>query len=163
MMQFGTKTNFAPRKIARGCRGEYRNRPVCGQRLHVTLTIALLLLLAGTPALTLGQPPAPRPFRVGVLHGAFVPMIPPVEGLKTGLKALGREEGRDVVYKIRFTRGNSEAAMTEASELVKGGVDVICPLTPRSSWLRGLDLNQRPWVTRTPRRYTLLPLVRTVQ
>jgi len=61
-----------------------------------------------------------------VLHGAFFPMIPPVEGLKAGLKALGREEGRDVVYKVRFTRGKSEAAMTEATELVKDGIDVIC-------------------------------------
>jgi putative ABC transport system substrate-binding protein len=61
-----------------------------------------------------------------VLHGAFFPIIPPVEGLKAGLKALGREEGRHVVYKIRFTRGKSEAAMAEATELVKDGIDVIC-------------------------------------
>jgi putative ABC transport system substrate-binding protein len=88
--------------------------------------IALVLLVAGAPALTLGQPSARRPFRVGVLHPAFVPMIPPVEGLKAGLKALGREEGRDVMYEIRFTRGKSEAAVTEATELVKSGVDVIC-------------------------------------
>jgi putative ABC transport system substrate-binding protein len=50
-----------------------------------------------------------------------------VEGLKDGLKALGREEGRDVVYEIRFTRGKSEAAATEATtELLKSRVDVIC-------------------------------------
>ncbi len=109
-----------------GAEGEYHKCPVCGRRLRVTLTIALVLLLAGAPALTLGQPPARRPFRVGVLHPAFLPIIPPVEGLKAGLKALGREEGRDVVYEIRFTRGKSEAAVTEATELVKGGVDVIC-------------------------------------
>jgi putative tryptophan/tyrosine transport system substrate-binding protein len=112
-----TDCAWAPRESTVGA--------VCGRRLRVTLAIALVLL-AGAPALTLGQPPAARPFRVGVLHGAFFPMIPPVEGLKTGLKALGREEGRDVVYKIRFTRGKSEAAMNEASELVKAGIDVIC-------------------------------------
>jgi len=106
--------------------GAYRKRPVLRRRLRVTLTIALVLVLAGAPALTLGQPRASRPFRVGVLHGAFFPSIPPVEGLKAGLKALGREEGRDVVYKIRFTRGESAAAMTEATELVKEGIDVIC-------------------------------------
>ena len=99
---------------------------MCGRRLYLTLTMVLVLLLAGAPALTLGQPPARRPFRVGVLHGAYFPNIPPVEGLKAGLKALGREEGRDIVYEIRFTRGKSEAAVTEATELVKGGVEVIC-------------------------------------
>ena len=110
-----------------GFEGEYRNRSVCGRRFRVTLiTIAVVLLLAGAPALTLGQPPARPPFRVGVLHGAYFPVIPPVEGLKAGLKALGREEGRDVVYEIRFTRGKSEAAVAVATELVKGGVDVIC-------------------------------------
>jgi putative ABC transport system substrate-binding protein len=88
--------------------------------------IALVLFLAGAPALTLGQPPARRPFRVGVLHNAFLPVIPPVEGLKAGLTALGREEGRDVVYEIRFTRGKSKAAATVATELVNVGVDVIC-------------------------------------
>jgi putative ABC transport system substrate-binding protein len=108
-----------------GAEGEYGKGPMCGRRLRVTLTIALVLVVASAPALTLGQPP-PRPFRVGVLHGAFFPMIPPVEGLKAGLKALGREEGRDVVYEIRFTRGESEAAMTEATELIKGRIDVIC-------------------------------------
>ena len=98
---------------------------MCGRRPRLTLTIALVLLVA-TPALTFGQAPARRPFRVGVLHAGFFPIIPPVEGLKAGLKALGREEARDVVYEIRFTRGKSEAAVTEATELVKSGVDVIC-------------------------------------
>jgi putative tryptophan/tyrosine transport system substrate-binding protein len=109
-----------------GSEGAYRKGPVCGRCLRRTFTLALVLLLVGAPTVSLGQSPPRRPFRVGVLHGAFFPIIPPVEGLKAGLKILGREEGRDVVYEIRFTRGKSEGAVTEATELVKSGVDVIC-------------------------------------
>ena len=56
-----------------GAEEEYRKRAVCGRRLRVALMIALVLLLTA-PALTLGQPPVRRPFRVGVLHPAFIPL-----------------------------------------------------------------------------------------
>ena len=89
------------------------------------LIVVSVLLFAGALDSTRAQQKARRPFRVGVLHPAFVPSTPPVEGLKTALKALGLEEGRDVVYEVRFSRGQPEAALPEASALVKMGVDVI--------------------------------------
>jgi hypothetical protein len=40
-----------------------------------------------------------------VLHPAFGETTPALTGLRAGLKAAAMEEGRDVVFEIRFTRG----------------------------------------------------------
>ena len=68
---------------------------------------------------------ARRPFRLGVLHTAFLPNIPSVDGLKRGLKVAGLEEGRDVTFDVRFTRGKLEEAPAAAAALVAAGVDLI--------------------------------------
>lgn len=65
------------------------------------------------------------PWRVGVIHSAFLPSIPSVQGLKAGLKAAGIEEGRHVVFDIRPTRGGQESARDLAAALVASGVDLI--------------------------------------
>ena len=54
-----------------------------------------------------------------MLHTGFFEEIPSVAGLKAGLKALGLEEGRDVTFDIRFTRGKLDEAPTAAAALVK--------------------------------------------
>lgn len=88
----------------------------------------LLLSVAGgilsAPAPSEAQQ-AKRPYRIGVLHQAFAPNIPPVEGLKAGLKAIGFEEGRDVTFDIRFSRGDPQATSAAAAALVKAEVDLI--------------------------------------
>jgi putative tryptophan/tyrosine transport system substrate-binding protein len=66
-----------------------------------------------------------RVHRVGVLHSGFFPASPAAEGLKAGLKTLGLEEGRDVTFDIRFTRGKLEASPTIAAALVSAGVDLL--------------------------------------
>src|SRR5215470_12488837 len=66
-----------------------------------------------------------RPYRVGVLHPAFGEITPAVQGLKAGLKAAGLEEGRDVIFEIRYTRGEVHALPAAASALSVGGVDLI--------------------------------------
>src|SRR5262245_33903118 len=66
-----------------------------------------------------------RPYRVGVLHPAFGETTPALKGLRAGLKAAALEEGRDVVFKIRFTRGEVHALPAAASALSGGGVDLI--------------------------------------
>src|SRR5215813_14243366 len=71
------------------------------------------------------QPGKARPYRVGVLHPAFGETTPTVKGLKAGLKAAALEEGRDVVFEIRFTRGEIHALPAAASALSVGGVDLI--------------------------------------
>ncbi len=93
----------------------------------MTLRIAGLLFALGilsAPVVVDAQQPG-RPYRIGVLHGAYFPGEPSTEGLKAGLKAIGLEEGRDVTFDIRFTRGKLEASPAVAAALVKASVDLI--------------------------------------
>jgi len=66
-----------------------------------------------------------KPYRIGVLNEASAANHPTVEGLKAGLRELGLQEGRDVTFDIRFTKGNPKAMPAEAEALVKAGVDLI--------------------------------------
>ena len=65
------------------------------------------------------------PLRIGVLNDAFAANHPAVEGLKAGLRELGLEEGRDVAYEIRFSRGDPAGTREYAAALVNARVDVI--------------------------------------
>jgi putative tryptophan/tyrosine transport system substrate-binding protein len=87
---------------------------------RVLLATGLALLVAS------GEAQERRgPYRVGVLNEAWAANHPTVEGLRTGLRELGFEEGRDVVFDIRFTQGKPEATPAAAEALVKAGVDLI--------------------------------------
>jgi len=88
--------------------------------LVVTLALGVLSALLSSEAQQVG-----RPYRIGVVHEGYFPNIPQVEGLKAGLKAMGLEEGRDVTFDIRVTRGKPEVAPAGAAALVKAGVDLI--------------------------------------
>jgi putative tryptophan/tyrosine transport system substrate-binding protein len=68
---------------------------------------------------------ASRSYRIGVLNDAWAANHPAVEGLKSGLRELGFEEGRDVAFDIRFTKGDPERLKVDAQELVTSGVDLI--------------------------------------
>jgi putative tryptophan/tyrosine transport system substrate-binding protein len=92
----------------------------------------LALSLIGPP-LSADAQQVKRPFRIGVLHTAFFEEIPSVAGLKAGLKTLGLEEGRDVKFDIRFTRGKLDGAPTAAAALVKSGADLILAQTELSA------------------------------
>lgn len=72
-----------------------------------------------------GAQEARRPFRIGVLNAAWAASHPTVEGLKTGLRELGFEDGRDVTFDIRFTEAKLETMPAAATALVQAGVDVI--------------------------------------
>jgi putative ABC transport system substrate-binding protein len=52
-----------------------------------------------------------------------------VAGLKAGLKALGLEDGRDVTFDIRFTRGKLKEAPSAAASLVKSGPELLVAQT----------------------------------
>ncbi len=88
----------------------------------VIMTLALGILSAPCPS---DAQQAGRPYRIGILHQSYFPNIPQVEGFKAGLKAVGLEEGRDVTFDIRFTRGNPQETPVVADALVKAGVDLI--------------------------------------
>ncbi len=85
---------------------------------------SMALLLGLSAALAEAQQ-APHPFRIGVINAAYAASHPTVEGLKAGLKQLGFEDGRDVMFDIRFTEGKPDAMPAAAEALVKGGVDLI--------------------------------------
>jgi putative ABC transport system substrate-binding protein len=90
--------------------------------LRRAAAVALALLAAPLAA---DAQQAAKVYRVGVLHSAFLPNIPSVDGLKSGLKAAGLEEGREVTFDIRFTRGDLEATPAAATALATAGVDLI--------------------------------------
>jgi putative ABC transport system substrate-binding protein len=78
----------------------------------------------------LASPEAPArevagPRIIGVLTEALAATHPTVEGLKTGLRELGVEEGRDVAFDIRFSLGDNEALRTSAQAFASAGVDLI--------------------------------------
>jgi putative ABC transport system substrate-binding protein len=85
--------------------------------------MALLLAALLPPAAGAQQPG--RMHRIGVLNEAWAANHPTVEGLRAGLRELGFEEGREVVFDIRFTQGKAQAAPAAAEALVKAGVDLI--------------------------------------
>ena len=89
-----------------------------------TLLAALAISVVAVP-LAADTQQVKRPYRIGVLHTGFFEEIPSVAGLKAGLKALGLEEGRDVTFDIRFTRGKLEEAPTIAASLVRTGPDLL--------------------------------------
>jgi ABC-type uncharacterized transport system substrate-binding protein len=93
-------------------------------RCNVALFAALVLGVLASPVAAEAQRPS-RAYRIGVLHGGFFPASPAAAGLKAGLKAAGLEEGRDVTFDIRFTRGRLQASPAAAAALLRAGVDLI--------------------------------------
>jgi putative ABC transport system substrate-binding protein len=88
----------------------------------VRVAVAVLLCCLARPA---EAKEARRPFRIGVVNAAYAASHPTVEGLRVGLRELGMEDGRDVVFDIRFTEGKLDAMPAAAEALVKAGVDLI--------------------------------------
>ncbi len=82
--------------------------------------LAGVLCVPGTAGAQVG-----KVYRIGALHEAWAPNYPAVEGLRTGLKAIGLEEGRDLVIDNRFTEGNYQVMPVVAADLVGSGVDLI--------------------------------------
>jgi putative ABC transport system substrate-binding protein len=85
---------------------------------------ALAAAVAALPWATRAQT-GRRPARIGVLNEAWAANHPTVEGLRAGLRALGFEEGRDVLFDIRFTEGKPEATRAAAAELARADLDLL--------------------------------------
>ena len=92
-----------------------------GRSVMSIVLLAVILLVVPTA----DAQQAKRAYRIGVLHTGFFEEIPSVAGLKEGLKTLGLDEGRDIVFDIRFTRGRLDEASPTAVALAKGGPDLI--------------------------------------
>jgi len=63
--------------------------------------------------------------RVGTLTSAWGPDHPAIEGMKSGLRALGFEAGRNITFDDRYTEGDVSALPAAAAELARNHVDVI--------------------------------------
>ena len=90
----------------------------------VLLGAAVLALVGVLPSPAGAQRTRP-PYRVGVLNDARAANHPAVDGLKAGLRELGFEEDRDVVFDVKLTDGDPERMPAAAGALAKAGVDVI--------------------------------------
>jgi putative ABC transport system substrate-binding protein len=90
---------------------------------HLLWLVLVMLVCVSTAGLDAQE--ARRPWRIGVLNAAWAASHPTVEGLKTGLKDLGLQDGRDVTFDIRFTEGKLSTMPAAAAALVQGGVDLI--------------------------------------
>jgi putative ABC transport system substrate-binding protein len=91
----------------------------------IVLGLGLLALTVVFPCARASAQRTGQPHRVGVLNDAWAANHPAVEGLKAGLRDLGFEEGRDVIFDVKLTYGNPERMAAAAVDLVRGGVDVI--------------------------------------
>ena len=60
-----------------------------------------------------------------MLNDARAANHPTVDGLKAGLRDLGFEEGRHVIFDVKLTDANPERMSAAAGALAKAGVDVV--------------------------------------
>jgi putative ABC transport system substrate-binding protein len=97
----------------------------CFRSLAVMALGPTALALTGVLSIPAGAQSTRPLHRVGVLNDARAANHPTVDGLKAGLRDLGLEEGRDVLYDVRLTDGNPEQMSAAAGALVRAGVDVI--------------------------------------
>lgn len=96
----------------------------CARTICRAILAAMAVVLLVLPIDASSQQPQ-RQYRIGVLNEAWAANHPTVEGLRDGLRELGFEEGRDIVFDIRFTQGKPGATRAAAEALVKEGVDLI--------------------------------------
>lgn len=93
--------------------------------LVVTVLGPAALTLVGLLSCPASAQRSGLPYRVGVLNDARAANHPAVDGLKAGLRAIGFEEGRNLVFDVRLTDGNPDRMLDAAAALAKSGVDLI--------------------------------------
>jgi len=97
-----------------------------GRRSFATIAVRSTLLALTAPfPLAASAQRAGTPLLVGVLNDARAANHPTVDGLKSGLRDLGFEEGRNVVFDVRLTDADPARIRAAADALVKARVDAI--------------------------------------
>lgn len=89
------------------------------------IALGALLVLVGTLPSPVRAQRTSGPYRVGVLNDARAANHPAAEGLRKGLRDLGLEDGRDIIFDVPLTDGNRDRLPAAAEALVKAGADVI--------------------------------------
>ena len=107
--------------------GSNRFPLLLSDRMHTRRTL-LRAMLAGvalaTPLASLAQQQAPKVWRIGLFHVGLDHVPPSLDGLKEGMKALGYEEGRNIIYDWR-NLADEDAARATALAFVRDRVDLI--------------------------------------
>jgi putative ABC transport system substrate-binding protein len=85
-------------------------------------TVLALLALGAAPLVTEAQ--QARVYRVGVIHVGG-PYSAAVDGLRDGLKELGLEEGKQLVFHVRDTKGDLASVEASARDIERENVDLI--------------------------------------
>ena len=93
----------------------------------IVLGSAVLALVGVLPSPVGAQRTRP-PYRVGVLNDARAANHPAVDGLKAGLRDLGFEEGRDVIFDVKLTDGDPERMPAAAGALARAGTTGLDPV-----------------------------------
>jgi putative ABC transport system substrate-binding protein len=95
-------------------------------RRTIGLLVTLILALLVAPLATDAQP-ATHVYRIGRLSSGTPPAGPDpnLEAFRQGLRALGYDEGQNLVIEYRYAEGNLERLPALAAELVRLKVDVI--------------------------------------
>jgi putative ABC transport system substrate-binding protein len=96
----------------------------CRMNLGAMLSAASLIGVMISPSIA-GSQAAKQLYRIGILNGEPTVATPTIQGLKAGLRSEGLEEGRDLVFDIRPTQGESAAAIKLAAVIANGNPDVI--------------------------------------
>jgi putative ABC transport system substrate-binding protein len=87
--------------------------------------IFIVTALAGALAVEAQQA---RLYRVGVLTQGAPQFVSSIAGLKDGLRELGLEEGKQVVFHVRDVKGDLKSVEAAAKSLEDEKVDLICTL-----------------------------------
>jgi putative ABC transport system substrate-binding protein len=95
------------------------------RRIATLVLGPVILALVGVFPIPANAQRTRLPYRVGVLNDARAANHPTVDGLKAGLRDLGLQEGRDVVFDVALIDGNTERMPAAAGALAKAGVDLI--------------------------------------
>lgn len=97
---------------------------VAVKRCEAALGVVLILALLAIPISSLGQQPAGKRYRVGVLCPIMC-ATPPFEAFRQGLRERGYVEERTITFEYREAQGKFERYFDLTRELVGLPVDVI--------------------------------------
>lgn len=75
----------------------------------------------------------PKTYKVGIIVNTEAVQAPNVEGFKSGMKALGYQEGANIEYIYRHAQNNKDLQVKFADEIVGANPDAIVLVSPQTT------------------------------